>query len=77
MADDKMEKLIWGALNYARRAARDQHIEADCIELEIAAAESTGAIAAAQLIETARLADAVEALAGVLGRIATNIGYLE
>ena len=77
MANDKMEKLIWGALDYARRAARNQRIGSDCIELEIAAAEAPGAIAAAQLIETARLADAVEALAGVLGRIATNIGYLE
>lgn len=73
---DKMEELIWGALDYARRAAREQEFTAEVRGLETAAAEAPGAIAAAQLIETARLADAVEGLAGVLGTIANNIGYL-
>ena len=77
MGDDKMEKLIWGALHNARCVAREHRLTDEDRELETAAAETPGAIAAAQLIETVRLADAVERVVDALGRIATNIGYLE
>lgn len=71
-----VEELIWGALNNARSVARGESLAKEDIELETAAQEMPGAIAAAHLIETARLADAVESLTEALDRLTATVSYM-